>query len=100
VTGFGVDPDLLVGHAAERGFAADRFAGTAGLVPVPAEAYGLIGRVFAGGVSRAAADGVEAVAGVVRQFRHTAGLLTDAADGYRAADAAAIGGLGAAVSGR
>lgn len=99
MTGFGVDPDLLTRHAAERAFAAERVATHPAPDPAAEDAFGLIGRVFAGGVAEAAASGEEALARVAAQFRYTARLLDEAAAGYRAADTSAAGVLGEGTAG-
>jgi len=98
--GFAVDPDLLAGYGVERALAAERVATHPAPDPTAEDAFGLIGRVFAGGVAAAAASGAEALARVAAQFRYTARLLDEAAAGYRAADTAAAGVLGGAEAGR
>jgi hypothetical protein len=97
MSGFTVDPDLLASRAVERRLAAARVAAHPPPAAVPQEAFGVIGQVFAGGASDAAAARAVAMKVLVDQFGVTAEELESAAADYLTADAAATATLGTAV---
>jgi hypothetical protein len=99
MSGFAVDPDVLAVLAAGRRQAAERLGAAAAPDPVAADAFGVIGRLFAGGASAAVEAGAAALAGSRDRLRRAAESLDRAAADYRAVDAAAARLLGEAASG-
>ncbi|WP_433504941.1 hypothetical protein ACQP04_36300 [Pseudonocardia halophobica] len=88
--GFAVDPAVLEAHAATLEAAERRLAGRApGPAALSPDAFGLVGRLFAGAASEAAGAGVAALEAAQRGLVAAAGSAREAAATYREADLAA-----------
>ncbi|MEU7811503.1 hypothetical protein [Pseudonocardia sp. NPDC049154] len=96
--GFAVDPAVLEAHAAALEAAERRLAGGApGPAALSSDAFGLVGRLFAGAASEAAGVGVAALEGARRGLVAAAASAREAAVAYREADLAAALALERAV---
>lgn len=87
--GFAVDPAVLEAHAATLEAAERRLAGGApGPAVLSPDAFGLVGRLFAGAASEAAGTGVAALEAARRGLVAAAASAREAAVAYREADLA------------
>jgi hypothetical protein len=88
--GFAVDPAVLEAHAAALEAAERRLAGgTPGPAVLSPDAFGLVGRMFAGAASEAAGTGTAALEAAGRGLVDAARSAREAAVAYREADLAA-----------
>ncbi|MCE0768374.1 hypothetical protein LWC35_36610 [Pseudonocardia kujensis] len=90
VGGFAVDPAVLAAHAAALEAAERRLAGGAPGPAVPStDAFGLVGRLFAGAAGEAAGAGLAALEAARRGLVAAAAAARQAGAAYREADLAA-----------
>ncbi|MCE3555161.1 hypothetical protein LWC33_27380, partial [Pseudonocardia sp. RS11V-5] len=88
--GFVVDPAELEAHAAALEEAERRLAaGAPGPAVLSADAFGLVGRLFAGAASEAAGAGVAALEAARRGLAAAAAAARETGAAYREADLAA-----------
>ncbi|MFR9803831.1 hypothetical protein ACL02T_16245 [Pseudonocardia sp. RS010] len=98
--GFAVEPAALEAHAAALDAAERRLAsGAPGPTALSPDAFGLVGRLFAGAASEAAGAGVAALEAARRGLVRAAASAREAAVAYREADLAAALALERAAAG-
>lgn len=88
--GFRVEPDRVAAHAGELAGIADAVRrGRPAAQSLSADAYGLVGGLFAASATSAMGRGAVAVGDLAAALQATAERLRDGAEGYRRAEAAA-----------
>ncbi|MGE3286055.1 MAG: ESX-1 secretion-associated protein [Pseudonocardia sp.] len=95
MSGFEITPDALTAHAARVAELAAVLRGTSDAArPLGPDAYGLVGRVFAGDAIDAAARADAAVARIANALDAVPDALRRTAEDYRRMEQAAAAGFG------